>query len=532
MNKPTIQVSRRQILRASAFVGLAAATGLIPDILRARRAPALIAQEAARPQLPYGVASGDILHDRAVVWSRADRPARLIVEASTSESMRNARRFVGAAALEGSDYTAKFNLQNLPAGQEIFYRIQFQSLEDIRLLSEPVMGRFRTAPAAKRDINFLWSGDTVGQGWGINEEWGGMRIYDTMAQLAPDFFIHSGDTIYADNPIQAEVELADGSIWKNVVTEEKSKVAETIDEFRGNFAYNLLDPNVRAFNATTPVIYQWDDHETVNNWDPTKRLLNDDRYTVKSEALLAARAKQAFMEYNPIRSNGDDPERIFRVIHYGPSLDVFVVDMRSYRAANGPNDQTERGADTDFLGRAQIRWLKQELLASRATWKVIAADMPIGLIVFEDFVTRSGSEAVANGDGPALGRELEMVDLLRFLKYNEIQNVVWLTADVHYTAAHYYDPAKAQFSDFNGFYEFVSGPLNAGAFGPNELDNTFGPQVLYAKTPEPGAFNLPPSAGLQFFGQVQIAGDSEVMTVTLRDLEGEALYTQEIEPVI
>lgn len=529
-----LHISRRGFLKAAAGTGsILAATSLLPDILKSRRAPAVIAQEAAKPQLPYGVASGDILSNQAVIWSKTDRPGRMILEWATSDSFNNAQRIVGPAALEVSDFTAKYNLTQLPAGQEIFYRVSFQSLEDVNLMSDPVIGHFRTAPSIKRDISFLWSGDTAGQGWGINEEWGGMKIYKAMAELDADFFVHSGDTIYADGPItEAEISLDDGTVWKNVLTEAKSKVAETLDEFRGNYVYNLLDENVRTFNATMPTIAQWDDHETVNNWYPNEMLLSDDRYTEKSVALLSARARQAFMEYFPIRSNGSDRERIFRTINYGPSLDTFVIDMRSYRADNGANAQEERSAETEFMGREQIRWLKQELLQSNATWKVIASDMPIGLVVFDNWQDRSTFENGANGDGPPLGRELEMVDLLRFIKHNEIQNVVWITADVHYTAAHYYDPEKAQFTDFAPFYEFVSGPLNSGTFGPNELDNTFGPQVLYVNAPEEGQVNLPPSAGLQFFGQVEIDGETEVMTVTLRDLEGEALFVQEIEPVL
>ena len=82
-------------------------------------------------------------------------------------------------------------------------------------------------------------------------------------------------------------------------------------------------------------------------------------------------------------------------------------------------------------------------------------------------------ENSSNGDGPALGRELEIAELLRSIKQSDVKNVVWLTADTHYTAAHYYDPGKAQFTDFDPFWEFVSGPLNAGTFGPNALDATF-----------------------------------------------------------
>jgi alkaline phosphatase D len=108
--------------------------------------------------------------------------------------------------------------------------------------------------------------------------------------------------------------------------------------------------------------------------------------------------------------------------------------------------------------------------------------------------------------------------------------VVWLTADVHYTAAHYYDPGKAQFTEFDAFWEFVSGPLNAGTFGPGTLDNTFGPEVKFFKAPAKGQSNLPPSAGLQFFGEVEIDAKTRVMTVTLRDLTGASLFVQRLNP--
>ena len=125
-----------------------------------------------------------------------------------------------------------------------------------------------------------------------------------------------------------------------------------------------------------------------------------------------------------------------------------------------------------------------------------------------------------------------MADLLSFIHRNKIKNVVWLTADIHYTAAHRYDPGKASFQDFTPFWEFVSGPLNAGTFGPNELDGTFGPEVVFQKAPGDGKQNLPPSAGYQFFGQVDIDGESEAMTVTLKDLAGASLFAQTLTPEI
>src|SRR5262245_1780070 len=95
-----------------------------------------------------------------------------------------------------------------------------------------------------------------------------MRTYATMLGNRPNFFIHSGDTIYADGPLVSDVNLPDGGVWRNIVTEEKSKIAEALADFRGNYKYNLLDRNVRAFNAAVPIFAQWDDYEVTNNWWP------------------------------------------------------------------------------------------------------------------------------------------------------------------------------------------------------------------------------------------------------------------------
>jgi alkaline phosphatase D len=437
-------------------------------------------------------------------------------------------------ALPDSDFTAKALLENLPAGQDIFYRIQFSDLAEPTILSEPMIGRFRTAPSDRRAISFVWSGDTAGQGWGIDVARGGMRTYATMLKNRPDFFIHSGDTIYADGPIVAEVKLPDGTLWKNIVTEEKSKPAQTLAEFRGNFKYNLLDRNLLAFNAEIPMFAQWDDHEVTNNWWPGEDLTGAKhrrlRYQDKTTLGLAARASRAFHEYVPIRPTRAEAGRVYRKISYGPLLDVFMLDMRSYRGPNGEGREEAYGPAAYFLGPEQVAWLKRELQSSRAIWKVIAADQPLGLIVYENFSRKWGVEAVAQGvDGPPRGRELEVADLLSFIKRAEVRNTVWLTADVHYTAAHYYDPNKAAFQDFEPFWEFVSGPIHAGCFPQNEIDSSFGPQLMYAKAPTPG-LNQSPATEFQFFGHVAIEGGTGIMTVTLKDVDDRALWSTKLEP--
>jgi len=519
-----ITVNRRKFLTSSAAGALAlSGSGLaMPGLSRA----------ADRPMVSHGLQSGDIDSTSGMIWARSDRPARLHVEVATSESFKDATRLAPIDALPESDFAVKRLLADLPPDQTIFYRVIFADLADVNVLSEPVIGQFRTAPASRRAIRFVWSGDTAGQGWGINQDDGGMKTYATMGKHNPDFFIHSGDTVYCDGPIKAEAEITGGGVWKNVVAEGVEKVAETLDEYRGRWKYNLHDENLRAFNAAVPTFFQWDDHEVLNNWSPSKDLSKDDRYTEKSIGVLSARAGRAFHEMTPIRYIPEEPGRVYRKISYGPLLEIFFLDLRSYRGPNGPALETELTPQSRILGEGQTRWLKRELIASKATWKVIACDMPLGVIVWDNGKDKKGAEAVSNGDqGPAKGRELEIAELLKFIKVSDIRNVVWLTADIHYTAAHYYNPDKAQFQDFAPFWEFVSGPIHAGTFGPNDLDMTFGPELKFVKGPsaEQGQ-NLPPSAGLQFFGIVDIDDKSEQMTVRLMDRDDKELYKVTLDP--
>ncbi|MEC9482256.1 MAG: alkaline phosphatase D family protein, partial [Halomonas sp.] len=457
---------------------------------------------------------------------RSDRPARMWLEVADNPEFPQARQLRGPTALPVDDFTTKLDLTGLGDTDILHYRVRYAALGDDKAVSEPVTGRLRLPPRMPRNVRFVWSGDTVGQGWGINPDIGGMRIYETMRRVDPDFFIHSGDTIYADGPLQEQVALQDGTTWRNIVTPAKAKVAETLEEYRGQYAYNLLDDNLRRFNAEVPMFAQWDDHETVNNWYPGE-VLDDPRYSEKNVSLLNARARRAFMEYMPVRQWPDAPERLHRRFSYGPDLEIFRLDMRSFRGPNSTNRQPQADAASDFLGSDQLKWLLEGLRNSTATWKIVASDMPLGLVVKDG----ERYEAVANAEpGAPLGREQEIARLLQGLHDAGVDNVVWLTADVHYTAAHHYSPERASFQNFTPFWEFVSGPLNAGTFGPGELDGTFGPEAVFQKAPPPGQANLPPSAGYQFFGQVDLDGESRQLTVTLKDTAGNALFEKTLVP--
>ncbi|MET8173768.1 alkaline phosphatase D family protein [Streptomyces clavifer] len=519
---------RRAVLRGSL---IASAAFAVPASVTAAPAFAL----SGRPNAAWGVQVGDVTASSALVWVRADRPARMLVETSSTESFRRARRWHGPLIGARTDFTGTTPLYGLPAGEQVHYRVTLSDPHDPRRTGKPVYGTFRTAPAGRRDgVRFLWSGDIAGQGWGINPDIGGYRVYDEMRRLDPDFFLCSGDNIYADGVLEPSVTLPDGRIWRNITTPEKAKVAETLDEYRGNFRYNLLDDNVRAFNAQVPSVIQWDDHEVRNNWYPGQ-ILDDVRYTEKNVDLLAARSMRAFREYFPAPGHGSNPRgasprgpagegRMHRVVRHGPLLDVFVLDMRSFRNANSPGRQPDD--TTGILGTQQLSWLKREMSRSRAVWKVIAADMPLGLVVPDG---ATDYEAVAQGDpGAPLGRELQIAELLRFIKHNRITGTVWLTADVHYTSAQHYSPEQAAFKDFAPFWEFVSGPLAAGGFPANALDGTFGPERVFVRAPDRA--NVSPMESPQFFGQVDIDGGSGELTVRLRAQGGTVLFSKVLQP--
>ena len=520
-DKPA-RLGRRALLRLGLAGPLA---GAGPAFVRARDGG------PGRPLAAEGVQVGDVRGDSAVIWSRSDRPARMEVTLATRADLKQPIGRYTVHALAASDFTGRVLVAGLPAGTQIHYRVRFLDLADYRSWSVPLEGRFRTPPATARPLRFLWSGDTVGQGFGINPDLGGMRIYETMRRLQPDFFIHCGDLVYADGPLEARKELPDGRVWRNLTSEAKARVAQTLADFHGQYRYNFLDDNLRRFNSEVPMYAQWDDHEVTNNWFWERRLDNDPRYEQPSVALLTARALRAFRDYVPVRRHPLDAGRLYDSFRYGPQLEVFRIDLRSYRGPNSDAQPRELAPEMRILGAQQLAWLERALRASTATWKVIASDMPLGLVVYNDWETQRGAEAIALRDGPPAGREVELAMLLKSLRDHNVHNVVWLTADVHYTAAHYYDPAKAQFTDFLPFWEFVSGPLNAGTFGPNRLDNTFGPQLIFQKTPAGNALPLSPLDRMQFFGQVDIDPESSELSVHLNDLDGETLFTQVLRPV-
>lgn len=493
----------------------------------APRPPGAPTPGPARLQAAPLVQSGDATSSSAVVWAKAtgahaERGGRLVVDVTGVDDpgFARARRFTGPAATPETDFTAQLALRDLPAGAPLLYRAGFGEPTPAGM----TVGRTRTAAVDDRELRFVWSGDTVGQGWGIDPARGGLAAYGAMRALAPDFFVHVGDMIYADSPLVAEVPLDDGTVWRNLVTPAKQRVAETLDDFRGCFAYPFLCAEFQRFAREVPLYAIWDDHEVFNDWWPGA-VRDDARATEQRADVLARHAVRAMREYVPLRPSA----RLYRSVRWGAGAELFFLDGRSYRSPDGENLEPEGSA---FWGDEQLAWLTRGLTTSTATWKVVATDMPLGLVLPHAAATERGratQEGFGQSDGPPLGRERELARLLSACRAAGVHNLLFLTADVHYAAVHRFTPERAFFKDFNTFHECVAGPLHASSFPPKRTDGTFGPEVLF-QVAEPVASGSGPHQDRQSFGVVHVARGTHALTVTLRSGRGALLHEVTLQP--
>jgi alkaline phosphatase D len=469
------------------------------------------------PETRWGVQSGDVGSSSGVVWSRADRGSRLVVEWDFDKSFANAKRREGPVVTAESDFAGKVLLDGLPNGTRIHYRARFENEGKV---SDFITGSFTTVPTTPGTrVLIAWSGDTNGQGWGIDAKRGGMPAYTALREREPHLFIHCGDRIYADNPIEASIKLADGSSWENLVTPEKSHVAQTLADFRGAYAYGHLSAEVRAASAAIPLLHIWDDHEVHNNWFPGE-VLADDRYKERRTSELMVHARRAMWEWSPTLRAPD--AAMYTWMPWGPAVDVFLLDGRTARSPNEPTPPVG-----GLLGQQQADFLIDSLSRSRATWKIIACGQPIALVISEP--GKDGKPAFdgwGNENGPPTSREVELARVLSTAKKRGVKNIVFVTADVHYAAAHRFDPARAQFKDFDPFWELVAGPMHASAFGAKPLDDTFGPELVWSNAKnEVGS----PAEPRQSFGLLQIEAD-RTLTVTFVDGQGHDLHKLTLRP--
>jgi alkaline phosphatase D len=462
----------------------------------------------------YGIASGDVTNDSAVVWSRSNQEAQMHVEYDTNSNFSQPKS-MNAATLtnQTTDYTAYVKLERLSPDMLYYYRVWFSNKSD-SLNSGTLTGSFRTAPdpsfSSTKPLSFIFAADLGGQKHCRQAGNGGYSIFEKMKELSPAFFIANGDMIYAADKCPVKGPSDD---WKNIPGNFSgiadpdvnwNNTEQVRDTYLKHWQYNRADPYLQGFLQDTSMYTQWDDHEVINDFGalwPYWNSFNKDREGYPN---IVNEGREAFFNYSPTDRNQDDKNRIYRSFNWGPYLDLFILDGRSYRSPNSMVDTPEN--NKTLLGSKQLQWLEQNLANSSAAWKVISSDIPISVPTGAN-ASILGRDGWANGNetnfSSKTGFERELQQLLRFLDDNNIQNIVFVTTDVHFPANILYEVDANDDGDKLIFHELISGPLSAFRFGTPggvpipKLDSTFNPKMLYE---EGGIFN---------FGYVQVQKQPE-----------------------
>jgi len=434
-------------------------------------------------ELAQGVSAGEVTESSAVIWSRYHRAATMIVAYTPATGVAELQE-VRVRNSADDDFTAQVTLTNLEPDTRYRYAVSFRSGGK---RSKRVAGTFRTAPAATvaRDVTLLFSGDLAGQRY-CRRQGVGYRIFEPMARLQADFFVANGDMIYADNDCP-ENGIEPG--WKNIPANFPGVGNPSVDwldaevvaeVFNAHWRYNREDEHFRAFLASTPVYVQWDDHEVINDFGAPWASYPPQPERAGFANVVAAGRKSLF-DYHPITRHPSEPDRIYRSFRWGQHVELFILDARSYRSLNADKDTHEK----TMLGDQQLAWIKDALVTSDATWKIVSSDVPLSVPTGSQ-AGQYGHDAFAGSD-TVPGFEKELAGLLKSLDAANVNNIVFIATDVHSAAQVRYTGDYDGDGDALSFHELIAGPLSAIRGRGIGVDPTFGPTKLYG---EGGFFNF------------------------------------------
>jgi alkaline phosphatase D len=411
-----METTRRQfVARASG----AAATVLVPTSLATP-----LASAKTRPlqggHFPDGVVSGDPTPKGVSLWTRFDPSGgggtgTIELEVATDKAFRHvvARKNVKTGA--ASNHAVKARVAGLKAHEEYYYRFSSKS-------ADSAVGRFRTAlPAdSKAPVKFaFFSCQDYTHGF--------YNALDVMADGDYDFVVCLGDYIYAEayHSLANGTGVRDDKIGsENPNNPDIVREAITLADYRAKYQLYRTDPLLRAVHSKFPMVMLWDDHEVQDNY--AGKPADGGLPPAKRFSLARKKAgRQAFFENMPAFPAG---EKLYRKLSFGANVDLIVMDQRTYRD-NQPCDDAvvapcaDYNQPRDFLGRAQMNWVKNTLASSKAKWKVMANEVTV-------MPTRVLGGANYTYDN-WLGYPQEREELLTHIKDKNIQDVVFVTGDIH-----------------------------------------------------------------------------------------------------
>ncbi len=340
-------------------------------------------QFAAAPDFTYGVASGDPLTDRIILWTYAKFPGAdaavtvpLTWQIATDANFNSIVSSGKIDASESTGFTAKVDATGLTAGVDYFYR--FQGPRG----SSSIVGSTRTLPAANvASLKFaVFSCSLYSEGF--------FNAYDAAAKSDAQYAVHVGDYIYEYGAATNEFGNTDAVALARVAVPANDIVS--LSDYRARYAQYRSDPSTRALHAKMPWITIWDDHEFANN-AYVNGAENHNAVTQGDWTTRKNIAARVYHEWMPIRSDTTNLLKIYRSFDFGSLFSLHMLDTR----IEGRDQQYDNFGDKDggvtryiagitpnaagvlpdasrrMISTTQQTWLTSQLTASRATWQFL-----------------------------------------------------------------------------------------------------------------------------------------------------------------
>ncbi len=370
----------------------------------------------------HGVASGDPLQDRVIIWTRITTDATGPITADWQvASDADMSDIVASGTVETgmeNDYTVKVDVTGLDAETTYYYNFTHGG-------ETSITGRTRTAAIDADHLRFAVVSCS-------NYQAGYFNAYRYIAYRADlDAVIHLGDYYY--EYAEGEYGYAD-SIGRG---HEPDHEISTLEDYRTRHNFYKLDADLRAIHQQHPFIVTWDDHETANDAYKDGAENHNEEEGEGTWEERKSYSKQAYFEWMPIRDN--ENQQVYRTIDYGSLANLVMIDTRiegrtkQVDSLDAPNFEDE---DRTLLGEEQLAWFKDELDNSAATsqWTLVGNQVVFSPIAYEFLVNLTAAAEQIIVDIWS-GYPAEQANVLSHIVDNELNNLAFLTGDVHVSFA-------------------------------------------------------------------------------------------------
>jgi alkaline phosphatase D len=321
----------------------------------------------------HGVASGDPLKDRVILWTRLtpnDSSARLQVtwQIALDDQFKQIVKTDKVTTAASQDFTVKVDATGLIPDQSYFYRFIFGDK------IYPV-GRTKTLPTSTSKVSFAVCSCS-------NYPAGYFYVYREMAKQNVDVIIHLGDYIYEYGATGYATEEAK-ELGRTLPADNDKEIIK-LDDYRKRYALYREDLDLQAAHQRHPFIVIWDDHELANDtWREGAENHQPDEGPFLERKLAAL---QAYFEWMPIRPVDDQHTKIYRQFDFGSLVQLTMLDTRiiardeqldydDYLTATGLDTARFQADLTNpartLMGYTQRDWLLGKLQQSTATWNVL-----------------------------------------------------------------------------------------------------------------------------------------------------------------